>query len=219
MSEQTSDALIAENDASAKNGTSPDEVETGSVPQQLAADAPKPHPDPGKPDNGASAPAASKDDSEKFHGHPMKWYFCLIFILWPFAVFNLVYFILSWIGLRDLETTGRFQMFTLDEGELARAVSYSRTVLIYYGVIVVLAVLAAILLMKYKKQGPVVLSLLFVFIIIAQIYLFVSATRISERFSPASNSVASMIVTVAFSAVMLFCNNKYFDNRSDVFVN
>ena len=87
-------------------------------------------------------------------------------------------------------------------------------------VIAVMLVITAVSLLKFKANGPKLLTLTYAVSVIAcLIYVIWAAVILSRYGADVSSALSSTFMSLAISVVMIFVNRNYYQKRAHLFVN
>ena len=145
----------------------------------------------------------------------MKWHkFLAYFSLWFSAVANL------WNGIQAI--TG--QQYKGNAEAVYSLIPEMKMPDMVFGVLcavtAVLLVITAVSLLKFKANGPKLLTLSYaVSVITCLIYVGWAAGILSRYGADISSALSSTFMSLAISVVMIFVNRNYYQKRAHLFVN
>ena len=144
----------------------------------------------------------------------MKWHkFLVYFSLWFSAVANL------WNGIQAI--TGL--QYKGNAAAVYRMLPGMKGADTVFGVLcivtAVLLVVTAVSLLKFKANGPKLLTLTYAVSVIACLIYVVWAAGILSRYANLASLLSSTFMSLAISVVMIFVNRNYYQKRAHLFVN
>ena len=145
----------------------------------------------------------------------MKWHkFLVYFSLWFSAIANL------WNGIQAI--TG--QQYKGNAETVYRELPGMKLPDVVFGILcivtAVLLVITAVSLLKFKANGPKMLTLAYAVSVIAcLIYVIWAAVILSGKGVDVRAALSSTFMSLAISVIMIFVNRNYYQKRAHLFVN
>lgn len=153
----------------------------------------------------------------RYKGFPMGWHkFLCYFALWASALLNVI---------TGISVMSGSQYGGSYEKELVyRVFSSMKTADTLYGLIIlasgILAAVTAFFLLKLKKNGPTLLTVIYVLVAAGSLlYTFMVINALSGTGTDTSELTAQAIMQLVVSVIMIIVNRIYYNKRSSLFVN